>query len=112
MLTIETKELNISEELRKKIDMICKFAYAKPIYINGNIRNIKGTKFGMVGAIKAGHIPNQPPLGFKRENKKLIPDPLTKDIIVRIYDLYLEGKSYQSFASPYNYCVTNKKINK
>lgn len=30
------------------------------------------TKFGMVGAIKAGHIPNKPPLGFKRENKKLI----------------------------------------
>jgi DNA invertase Pin-like site-specific DNA recombinase len=60
------------------------------------------TKFGMVGAIKAGHIPNQPPLGFKRENKKLIPDPLTKDIIVRIYDLYLEGKSYQSIATIYN----------
>ena len=60
------------------------------------------TKFGMVGAIKAGHIPNQPPLGFKRENKKLIPDPLTKDIIVRIYDLYLEGKSYQSIANIYN----------
>ena len=60
------------------------------------------TKFGMVGAIKAGHIPNQPPLGFKRKNKKLIPDPLTKDIIVRIYDLYLEGKSYQSIANIYN----------
>ena len=30
MLTIETKELNISEELRKKVDMICKFAYVKP----------------------------------------------------------------------------------
>ena len=60
------------------------------------------TKFGMVGAIKAGHIPNQPPLGFKRENKKLIPDSLTKDIIVRIYDLYLEGKSYQSIANIYN----------
>ena len=32
MLTIETKELNISEELRKKVDMISKFAYAKPTY--------------------------------------------------------------------------------
>ena len=40
MLTIETKELKISEELRKKVDMICKFAYVKPIYKNGNIRNI------------------------------------------------------------------------
>lgn len=37
MLTIETKELNISEELRKKVDMICKFAYVKPhiVTING-----------------------------------------------------------------------------
>ena len=26
MLTIETKELVISEELKKKVDMICKFA--------------------------------------------------------------------------------------
>ena len=37
MLTLETKELNISEELKKKVDMICKFAYAKPTYKNGNI---------------------------------------------------------------------------
>ena len=46
------------------------------------------TKFGMAGAIRSGHIPNQPPLGFKRVNKKLIPDPLTKDIIIRIIELY------------------------
>ena len=60
------------------------------------------TKFGMVGAIKNGHIPNRTVLGFKRENKKLVPDPLTKDIIVRIFDLYLEGKSHQAIANIYN----------
>ena len=60
------------------------------------------TKFGMVGAIKNGHIPNRTGLGFKRENKKLVPDPLTKDIIVRIFDLYLEGKSHQAIANIYN----------
>ena len=38
MLIIETKELNISEELRKKVDMICKFAYVKPTYKKGNLR--------------------------------------------------------------------------
>lgn len=48
MLTIETKELNISEELKKKVDMICKFAYAKPTYKNDNIRNIKGTNIAYV----------------------------------------------------------------
>ena len=60
------------------------------------------TKFGMVGAIKSGHIPNRSPLGFKRDNKKLVPDPLTKDIIVRVFDLYLEGKSHQTIANIFN----------
>ena len=60
------------------------------------------TKFGMAGAIKNGHIPNRTGSGFKRENKKLVPDPLTKDIIVRIFDLYLEGKSHQAIANIYN----------
>ena len=60
------------------------------------------TKFGMAGAIKNGHIPNRTGLGFKKKNKKLVPDPLTKDIIVRIFDLYLEGKSHQAIANIYN----------
>ena len=47
-MTIETKELVISEELKKKVDMICKFAYVKPTYKNGNIRNIKGTNIAYV----------------------------------------------------------------
>ncbi len=60
------------------------------------------TKFGMAGAIKSGHIPNTTPLGFKRVNKKLVPDPLTKDIVIRIFDLYLEGKSYQTISNLFN----------
>ena len=60
------------------------------------------TKFGLAGAIKAGHIPGPLPLGYQRINKKMIPDPLTKDIVIRLYDLYLEGKSYQSIANIYN----------
>ena len=60
------------------------------------------TKFGMVGAIKSGHITNRTTIGFKRVNKKLVPDSLTKDIIVRIFDLYLEGKSHQTIANIYN----------
>lgn len=69
------------------------------------------TKFGMVGAIQAGHIPNQTPLGFKRVDKKLVPDPLTADIIKRIFKLYIEGKSHQAIANIYNeekvLCRTN-----
>ena len=60
------------------------------------------TKFGMVGAIKSGHIPNRTPLGFKRIDKKLVPDLITKNVIVRVFDLYLEGKSHQTIANIYN----------
>lgn len=60
------------------------------------------TKFGMVGAIKSGHIPNRTPLGFKRIDKKLVPDLITKDVIVRVFDLYLEGKSHQTISNIYN----------
>ena len=28
------------------------------------------------------------------KNKKLVIDPLTKDIVIRIYDLYYKGKVY------------------
>ena len=43
-------------------------------------RTSERTKFGMVGAIKEGHIPHKAPFGYKHENKKLIPDEATKNI--------------------------------
>ena len=48
MLTIETKELEISLELKRKVEMICKFAYAKPTFKNGNIKSIKKTNIAYV----------------------------------------------------------------
>jgi len=48
MLDIEKKELVISEELKKKVTMICKFANAKCEIINGSIRNIKKTNVAYV----------------------------------------------------------------
>ena len=50
MLEIEIKELVISNELKKKIEMICKFCNTKPIFFNGSIRNIKGTNIAYVEA--------------------------------------------------------------
>lgn len=68
------------------------------------------TIFGLVGAIKDGHIPARAPVGFTRIDKKLIPDPLTKPIIERMYDLYLKGNSYQTIANIFNSeNVLNKK---
>ena len=53
------------------------------------------TKFGMSGAIKAGHLPGTCPLGYYRDTDKVVKlDPNTKGIVRRIFNMYLEGKSY------------------
>ena len=65
-------------------------------------RTNERTKFGLSGAIKEGHIPARAPLGYKHIDKKLVPDPLTKDIVIRIYNLYFEGKSYYNIATIFN----------
>lgn len=74
-------------------------------------RTSERTKIGLAGAIKVGNIPSKTPLGYKRDNKKLVPDPLTKDIIVRIYQLYLEGNSYQKIKNIFNEEQVNNKTN-
>ena len=42
-MTIETKELKISEELKRKVETVCRFANAKYTIINGNLKSIKNT---------------------------------------------------------------------
>ncbi len=65
-------------------------------------RTSERTKFGLAGAIRSGHIPARAPQGYKHIDKKLVPDPLTKDIVIRIYNLYFEGKSYFNIATLFN----------
>ncbi len=65
-------------------------------------RTSERTKIGLAGAIKEGNIPNKAPFGYKHVNKKLVPDPLTKDQIIRIFNLYYEGNSYQTISNIYN----------
>lgn len=60
------------------------------------------TKLGLAGAIKSGHIPNRTPLGFKRDEKRLVIDDTTKDVVIRVFDLYLSGKSHQAISNIYN----------
>lgn len=65
------------------------------------------TKFGLNGAIKAGHIPGPCPLGYKRDKDKVLRvDNGTKDIVLRIFKLYLEGKSVWQIAT----ILTNDKV--
>ena len=60
------------------------------------------TKIGLAGAIKQGHIPHVAPLGYKHEDKKLVIDYSTKDIVIRIFDLYYNGYSYQKISNIFN----------
>jgi len=62
-------------------------------------RTSERTKVGMAGAIKQGHIPHIAPLGYKHEDKKLVIDYSTKDIVIRIFDLYYNGYSYQKISN-------------
>ncbi len=61
------------------------------------------TKFGLNGAIKSGHLPGQLALGFKKDgNKKTIIDPATAPIVKRVFDLYLQGKTFLQISNIFN----------
>ena len=65
-------------------------------------RTSERTKVGLAGAIKQGHIPHVAPLGYKHDDKKLVIDYATKDVVVRIFDLYYNGYSYQKISNLFN----------
>lgn len=65
-------------------------------------RTSERTKIGLAGAIKNGHIPHVSPLGYKREDKKLVIDYSTKDIVIRIFDMYYNGLSYKKISNVLN----------
>ena len=58
------------------------------------------TKFGLNGAIKSGHIPGQRPFGYKSaEDKRMVIDNSARPYVEKIFDMYLEGKSFQQIAN-------------
>ena len=65
-------------------------------------RTSERTKIGLAGAIKSGHILHIAPLGYKHEDKKLVIDYATKDIVVRIFDLYYNCYSYKKISNILN----------
>ncbi len=65
-------------------------------------RTSERTKVGLAGAIKNGHIPSVAPLGYKHEDKKLVIDYETKDVVVRIFQLYYDGYSYKKISNILN----------
>ncbi len=65
-------------------------------------RTSERTKIGLTGAIKVGHIPHQAPLGYKHEDKKLVIDYATKDVAIRIFNMYHDGLSYKKISNILN----------
>ena len=65
-------------------------------------RTSERTKVGLAGAIKQGHIPHKEPLGYKREDKKLVIDYSTKNVVIRIFDMYYNGLSYKKISNVLN----------
>jgi len=69
-------------------------------------RTSERTKVGLEGAIKSGHL-TKVPFGYKRDvdgfdKKKVIIDPITAPVVKRIFEIYLEGCSYQEIADKVN----------
>ena len=62
-------------------------------------RTSERTKIGLAGAIKVGHIPHHAPLGYKHEDKKLVIDYSSKDVVVRIFNMYHDGLSYKKISN-------------
>ena len=52
MLNITTKEVQIDEELKTRIEFICDFCNIKPTIINGSIRKIEKTNINYIEPTK------------------------------------------------------------
>lgn len=48
----------------------------------------------MDGAIKEGHILGLTPLGYRRENKYLVVDPVDAELVKRIFTMYSRSISH------------------
>jgi len=86
MLTIETKELKISEELKRKVEMICRFANVKYTFENGNIKNIKETNIAYVKP----HI-------LKVKNNDYLIFEECDDIFINGYDKKIKFKNLEEY---------------
>lgn len=69
-------------EQKERLEAMCKYKGYKiyKIYEDAGI----STK-----NIKDGYRPCKTPLGYKRVNKKLVPDDSTKDIVIDIFNKYI-----------------------
>ncbi len=85
-MTIETKELQVSEELKRKVEMICRFACVKYELINGNIKSIKETNIAYV----------KPHIARIKGNDYLLFDNCD-DIFINGYNRKIKFKDFENY---------------
>ncbi len=85
-MTIETKELVISEILRKKVDMICRFACVKYELVNGSVISLKNTNIAYV----------KPHILKVKGNDYLLFDEC-RDIFINGYDKRIKFKDLEEY---------------
>ena len=54
-------------------------------------RTSERTKFGMIGAVKKGHFVGCAPIGYDKQDKKLVINDIESEVIIKIFDLYIKG---------------------
>ena len=64
------------------------------------------TKFGLVGAIKKGHFSGSAPLGYDKQDKRLVINDFEAEVVKRIFDLYVQGKAVCTICKMFN----NEKV--
>ncbi len=85
-MTIETKELVISEELKRKVEMICKFAHVSYSITNGSIKSIKNTNIAYVKP----HI-------IKIKNNNYLMFEECDDIFINSYKQKIKFKDFEEY---------------
>ena len=85
-MTIETKELIINEELKRKVEMICRFAYVNYSITNGSVKSIKNTNIVMVKP----HI-------VKIKNINYLIFDECNDIFINSYDKKIKFKDFEEY---------------
>ena len=65
-------------------------------------RTSERTKFGMIGAVKKGHFVGRAPIGYDKQDKKLVINDIESEVIRRIFDLYIKGMAANAITKVLN----------
>ena len=81
-------------------------------------RTSERTKFGMIGAVKKGHFVGRAPIGYDKQDKKLVIKDIESEVIRRIFDYYIKGMAANAITKLLNkennllQIIPNKKDNR